>query len=153
VLAINLVSDHVTLRDQFFTHLTNAAPKGRPAERKRDRAVPVARSRPEATKQISEIFTARRACDLEKALRLATELTERLPDYAEGWNQKVTVLFMQDKPDASLEAIARVLELEPKHFGALAGKAVILIRRAACQSRRRACARRSRSTRFSRSAI
>ncbi len=81
----------------------------------------------EATRQISEIFAARRAFDLEKALRIATGLTERLPDYAEGWNQKATVLFMQGKFDESLEAVERTLELEPKHFGSLAGKAVILI--------------------------
>ena len=83
---------------------------------------------PQASEQISGIFAARRVYDLEKALRIANELTERLPDYAEGWNQKATVLFMQGKLDASLDAVARVLELEPKHFGSLAGKAVILIR-------------------------
>jgi tetratricopeptide (TPR) repeat protein len=82
----------------------------------------------EATRQISEIFAARSAYDLEKALRIANALTERLADYAEGWNQKATVLFLQGKLDQSLEAVARVLKLEPKHFGALSGKALILMR-------------------------
>jgi len=82
----------------------------------------------EANQQISEIFAARRARDLDKALRIANALTERLPDYAEGWNQKATVLFMQGRWDRSLDAVERALELEPKHFGALAGKGVILMR-------------------------
>lgn len=81
----------------------------------------------QATQQILDIFAARRAHDFDKALRIANALTDRLPGYAEGWNQKATVLFIQGKFDASLEAVERTLELEPKHFGALAGKAVILI--------------------------
>lgn len=82
----------------------------------------------EASRQISEIFAARGANDVDKALRIADALVARLPGYAEGWNQKATLLFMQGKYDASLEAIKRVLALEPKHFGALSGKAMILLR-------------------------
>ncbi len=118
-----------TLRDKLFTALKNA--RTELEARQIENEIWQFWSQgpdPQATKQISGIFAARRAYDLKKALRIANELTERLPDYAEGWNQKATVLFMQEKPDASLEAIGRVLELEPKHFGSLAGKAVILIR-------------------------
>jgi tetratricopeptide (TPR) repeat protein len=121
--------DRITLRDQLFTAQKNARTEGEAQQIENEIWQFWSQGPdPEATKQISEVFAARRAYDLEKALRIATELTERLPDYAEGWNQRATVLFMQEKPDASLEAIERVLELEPKHFGALAGKAVILIR-------------------------
>jgi tetratricopeptide (TPR) repeat protein len=81
----------------------------------------------EASRQIVEIFAARLAQDFDKALRIAEALVARLPDYAEGWNQKATVLYVQGKFDASLDAIERVLALEPKHFGALSGKAIILI--------------------------
>ena len=82
----------------------------------------------EATRQMADLLAARRAYDTEKALRIAEALTVRLPDYAEGWNQKATVLFEMEDYDGSLDAIAHVLELEPKHFGALAGKALILMR-------------------------
>jgi tetratricopeptide (TPR) repeat protein len=122
-------SDRSPLRDKLFTAVKNARNEGEAQQIVNEIWQFWSQGPdPEATKQISEVFAARRAYDLEKALRIATELTERLPDYAEGWNQRATVLFMQDKPDASLEAIERVLELEPKHFGALAGKGVILIR-------------------------
>ncbi len=82
----------------------------------------------EAGEQIQQVFRYRRWRELDKALEVAERLTERLPNYAEGWNQKATVLFEMGRFDASLETIEKVLELEPKHFGALAGKAIILLR-------------------------
>ena len=81
----------------------------------------------QATEQIQAILAARRADDYDKALQIAEALVARRPDYAEGWNQKATLLFLKGDFDGSLKAIARVLALEPKHFGALAGKAVILM--------------------------
>lgn len=81
-----------------------------------------------AGEQIEEILRSRQRRDLSRALDIADELTRRLPSYAEGWNQKATVLFEMGRLDQSLQTIEKVLELEPKHFGALAGKAVILLR-------------------------
>ncbi len=87
----------------------------------------------EAGRQMAAILAARRAYDNEKALQIAEALIARLPDYAEGWNQKATVLFEMEDYDGSLDAIGHVLELEPKHFGALAGKAIILMRQGRMQ--------------------
>lgn len=81
-----------------------------------------------AGEQIQQIFRYRRGRELDRALEVANDLTERLPNYAEGWNQKATVLFEMGRLDRSLTVVEKVLELEPKHFGALAGKAVILLR-------------------------
>lgn len=81
-----------------------------------------------AGEQIRQIFQHRRWRELDRALEIANELTERLPNYAEGWNQKAILLFEMGRLDRSLEVIDKVLELEPKHFGALSGKAIILLR-------------------------
>ena len=54
-----------------------------------------------------------------------TSLVEDYPGYAEGWNQLATTHFMTGDYEASLAAIEKVLELEPRHFGALAGRALI----------------------------
>ena len=47
------------------------------------------------------------------------------PDYAEAWNKRATVRFMRSNWSGSEADIAEVLSLEPKHFGAMSGLAMI----------------------------
>ena len=60
------------------------------------------------------------------ALDFLDRVTIMKPDYAEGWNKRATVHFLLDDYGRSLADIARVLELEPRHFGALSGMGSIL---------------------------
>lgn len=59
------------------------------------------------------------------ALDAFDEVIERAPDFAEGWNQRATLHYLLEDYDASLADIEQVLELEPKHFGALSGRGLI----------------------------
>ena len=68
--------------------------------------------------------------DFNGALELLDEVIRLKPDYAEAWNQRATVYFNQGEHEKSLEAIARTLELEPRHFGSMAGRAVIRLQQA-----------------------
>ena len=63
--------------------------------------------------------------DFSGALAILGKVIQRNPDYPEAWNQRATVYFHQGEYEKSLEDVARVLELEPRHFGSLAGRAVI----------------------------
>jgi tetratricopeptide (TPR) repeat protein len=65
--------------------------------------------------------------DYAEALLYLKELVKRAPQFAEGWNQLGYVYFLAGQYDASLKTIDQVLELEPMHYAALAGKGIILI--------------------------
>jgi len=70
----------------------------------------------------------RQALDFLGAIAALDRLVENYPDYTEGWNQRATLHFMRGDYAASLADVAQVLAREPRHFGALSGKAVILFR-------------------------
>ena len=64
--------------------------------------------------------------DYADALTYNKAVVKHAPQFAEGWNQLGYVYFLAGQYDASLDAIDRVLELEPMHYAALAGKDIIL---------------------------
>lgn len=66
--------------------------------------------------------------DYDKAVDLLDSLVSLEPGFAEGWNARATVHFLRDDYWSSVEDIQKVLELEPRHFGALAGLGMILER-------------------------
>lgn len=66
--------------------------------------------------------------DYTKALDFLNDLTRLYPDFAEAWNKRATVYFLQGNYGASMADIQRVLTLEPRHFGALSGMGIILDR-------------------------
>jgi tetratricopeptide (TPR) repeat protein len=60
------------------------------------------------------------------ALKLLDAVVKLRPDYAEGWNRRATIYYLQNDYNRSMEDIRQVLTLEPRHFGALAGLGMIL---------------------------
>ena len=69
---------------------------------------------------------AMEAGDLEAAIEHLTALTDHAPDFAEGWNARATAYYMAGEFGPSVADIGRVLTLNPRHFGALSGLAMIL---------------------------
>ena len=61
----------------------------------------------------------------KESLSILNRLIGTFPDFAEAWNRRATLYYMMKRDDEALLDIQRVLDLEPRHFGALAGRGLI----------------------------
>lgn len=66
--------------------------------------------------------------DNKTALVLLDKILALQPGWAEAWNKRATVRYLEDDDAGSMEDISHVLVLEPHHFGALSGMGFILHR-------------------------
>ncbi len=60
------------------------------------------------------------------AMKLLDSAVELQPDYAEAWNRRAFVYYLNDDYKRALGDIRRVLALEPRHYKALEGLGQIL---------------------------
>lgn len=60
------------------------------------------------------------------ALDILDQVIALAPNYVEGWNRRATLHYAMGNYRKSMSDINRVLSIEPRHFGALAGMAAIL---------------------------
>ena len=64
---------------------------------------------------------------LTKARDIFTEVINIDQNWAEAWNKRATVLYMMGEFQKSQDDIDKVLALEARHFGALAGQGLVNI--------------------------
>jgi len=60
------------------------------------------------------------------ALDMLDQVIVLAPNYVEGWNRRATLHYQMGNFRKSMSDINRVLALEPRHFGAIAGMATML---------------------------
>lgn len=66
------------------------------------------------------------AGDTTAAIEHLTALIDHAPEFAEGYNARATAYFQADLYGPSLADIRQTLILNPRHFGAISGLAMIL---------------------------
>ena len=63
----------------------------------------------------------------DQAIVVFSKVIDLDPKWAEAWNKRATVLYMVGEFQKSQDDIDQVLELEERHFGALAGQGLVNI--------------------------
>jgi tetratricopeptide (TPR) repeat protein len=63
----------------------------------------------------------------ELAVQTFTEVIQRQPDFAEGWNKRATVYYLMGEYQKSLADCDEVMKRNPYHFGALSGYGMIYL--------------------------
>ena len=81
----------------------------------------------ELTLMLSEGSTLVKNDQLNEAVSIFTKVIELDPSWAEAWNKRATVLYLLGEFQKSQNDIDKVLELEERHFGALAGQGLVNI--------------------------
>ena len=65
--------------------------------------------------------------DYRTALELFGKMIKAAPGFSEGWNKRATVYYLIGDYERSRADVAKTLELEPRHFGALSGLGLIFL--------------------------
>jgi tetratricopeptide (TPR) repeat protein len=84
-------------------------------------------SDPELARRMFEVLAVRSSGNISGSITLLDRLVEDYPTYAEGWNQRATMRYIVNDFEGSLADIEKVLEFEPRHFGALSGRVLIYL--------------------------
>ena len=64
---------------------------------------------------------------LDEAVEIFNEVIDMAPDFAEGYNKRATVYYMQERYEESLEDCLKTLDMNPIHFGALSGSGLVYL--------------------------
>ena len=80
---------------------------------------------PTAEVLLGQAVVAMSAAENAASLEILDRVVASYPTYAEAWNKRAALHFGLGNYEASLRDIDKVLDLEPRHFGALAGRGMI----------------------------
>jgi predicted Zn-dependent protease len=81
-----------------------------------------------ATSSMIAAVEAMAAGARDLARPILDRLVDEFPEWAEAWNKRATLAFIEKRDNDSMSDIARTLELEPRHFGAIVGFGQICLR-------------------------
>ncbi len=112
--------------DRLFAALKTAPPEEAPGIEAQIRDLWADSGSPTLNLLYSRATKALEAGETQAAIEHFTALIDHAPDFAAAWNGRATAYYAAGLYGAALGDIAHALSLEPRHFGALTGLAVIL---------------------------
>jgi len=77
---------------------------------------------PEIDRLFARGIEAMERRDLIAAEAVFTDVIHRAPDFAEGWNKRATVRYLDGNHGAAIADCEETLARKPHHFGALSGQ-------------------------------
>ena len=80
-----------------------------------------------AQEALEKGMRARESYDFLSAIDAYEKLIAYCPDYAEGYNQRAFIYFLQGAFEAALVDLDKALDLSPRHVGAQSGRALTLM--------------------------
>ena len=112
--------------DRLFAHLRKAASAG-DAQISEQAIWRLWMTSDSATANVllDQATKALNAKDYRAAHKILDNLVAVHPAFAESWNKRATLLYLEGRFDESIADITKVLDLEPRHFGALSGLGMI----------------------------
>ena len=78
----------------------------------------------DAYERVELVVTAMEARDYPRALKLADQLLEKYPTFAEAWNRRATLLWVAGRYTDSIADCRHALALNPENFGAWQGMGI-----------------------------
>lgn len=119
-------TDDKTSLDTLYSRLENAeSPKRAKAIAQRIERQWLQSASPTVDLLITRAMALTREEQYDLALAILDAVVVAAPDFAEGWNRRAMVHFQKRDFRAALSDLQRVLSLEPRHFRAMQGLAVI----------------------------
>jgi tetratricopeptide (TPR) repeat protein len=88
----------------------------------------ISHPQPDAESDMAAALEAIAAGALDLAKPILDRLVAAHPDWAEAWNKRATLAFIERRDEDALGDIGETLRREPRHFGAIAGFAQICLR-------------------------
>lgn len=129
--ALALLPAHADQKDKRLDDLFGALAKATKPELAQPIELEIWKIWIESDSPTTELLYARgagmiEAGDLDLALRLLDTVVLLDPTYAEGWNMRATLHVLREEYPAAIADTQKALELEPRHFMALAGLGELL---------------------------
>jgi tetratricopeptide (TPR) repeat protein len=119
--------DHALQLDQLFAQLhTSGSPDDAKATELKIWMIWGLDNTDEAVQALNHASVAMQAGDNAEAEGTLGDLIAAHPEFSEAWNRRATLYYEMGRYQASLDDIDHVLALEPRHFGALSGKGLVL---------------------------